>query len=185
MRSRISVVDSNVLFSIELTDLFVTFAKRRLIQVRWSRTILDEVRGSLLEDGRLAPAAVEYRINAMQRALPDAMHSHSLDQTHHLRVAPNDRHVLALAIASGADSIITLNTRDFPSDYCSTVDVEILSPDEVLTEILNDDPLGVKAALQEISQRRRMPLMTVVELLERWALILPKFAHSAILLIRG
>ncbi len=184
MRSRISVVDSNVLFSIELTDLFVTFAKRRLIQVRWSRTILDEVRGSLLEDGRLAPAAVEYRINAMQRALPDAMHCHSLDQTHHLRVAPNDRHVLALAIASGADSIITLNTRDFPRDYCSTVDVEILSPDEVLTEISNDDPLGVKAALQEISQRRRTPLMTVVELLERWALILPKFAHSAILLIR-
>ena len=74
MRSRISVVDSNVLFSIELTDLFVTFAKRRLIQVRWSRTILDEVRGSLLEDGRLAPAAVEYRVNEMQRALPDAMH---------------------------------------------------------------------------------------------------------------
>lgn len=184
MRSRISVVDSNVLFSIELTDLFVTFAKRRLIQVRWSRTLLDEVRGSLLEDGRLAPAAVEYRINAMQRALPDAMHFHSVDPTYHLQVAPSDRHVLALAIASGADSIITLNTRDFPSDYCSTVDVEILSPDEVLTEILNDDPLDVKAALQEISQRRRTPLMTVVELLERWALILPKFAHSAILLIR-
>lgn len=51
MRSRISVVDSNVLFSIELTDLFVTFAKRRLIQVRWSRTLLDEVRESLREVG--------------------------------------------------------------------------------------------------------------------------------------
>ncbi len=86
---------------------------------------------------------------------------------------------MALAITSGADSIITLNTRDFPSDYCSTVDVEILSPDEVLTEILNDDPLDVKAALQEISQRRRTPLMTVVELLERWEKFLPKFVELA------
>jgi len=179
VRSHVSVIDSNVLFSIELTDLFLTLAKHRLIQLRWSRTILDEVRRNLLEDRRLSPAAVDYRVSAMRRALADAMQSFSIDPTHHLQVAANDRHVLALALASGADSIITLNVRDFPRIFCATLGVEILSPDEILTAILNNDPLGVRAALYEVADRRRRPAMTVDELLNRWSTRLPTFVDSA------
>ncbi|MBU6212823.1 MAG: hypothetical protein KJS73_11560, partial [Gammaproteobacteria bacterium] len=46
------------------------------------------------------------------------------------------------SIASGADSIITLNTRDFPLDYCSSLGVSVLSPDAALSEMLIEDPLG-------------------------------------------
>lgn len=44
---RVVVVDANVLYSIELTDLFLTFASHRLVRVHWSSTILDEVRRNL------------------------------------------------------------------------------------------------------------------------------------------
>ena len=62
MRARTVVLDSNVLFSIELTDLFLTFATRRLLQIRWSEEILSEVRRSLEMSGRLSPASIERRL---------------------------------------------------------------------------------------------------------------------------
>ena len=185
MRTRTSVIDSNVLFSIELTDLFLTFAKRRLIRLHWSSTIVDEVRRSLLNSARLSPDAVEHRIAAMQRALPDAQ-AHIADESpKYLRVASSDRHVLALAVSVRADSIITLNFRDFPSTYCQSFGVGVLSPDDVLTQIMTEDSLGVSVALQEIAERRRLPPMTIDGLLDRWSLNLPKFVEVARKLTKG
>lgn len=47
MTVRIAVVDANVLYSIELTDLLLTLATHRLVRVPWSETILEEVRRNL------------------------------------------------------------------------------------------------------------------------------------------
>ena len=46
MTVRVAVVDANVLYSIELTDLFLTLAVHRLVRVHWSEAILDEVLAS-------------------------------------------------------------------------------------------------------------------------------------------
>jgi hypothetical protein len=62
VRARTVVVDANVLYSIELTDLFLTFATRRLIDIRWSEEILSEVRRSLEVSGRLPTAAIDRRL---------------------------------------------------------------------------------------------------------------------------
>jgi hypothetical protein len=61
VRARNVVVDANVLFSIELTDLFLTFATRRLIDIRWSEEVLSAVRRSLEVSGRLSTAAIDRR----------------------------------------------------------------------------------------------------------------------------
>ena len=47
----------------------------------------------------------------------------------------DDRHVLASAIACGANYIITDNVRDFPSEYLSGFDLEAITPDEFLTQL--------------------------------------------------
>jgi len=62
VRARTVVLDSNVLFSIELTDLFLTLATRRLVEIRWSEEILSEIRRSLALSGRLSPAAIDRRL---------------------------------------------------------------------------------------------------------------------------
>jgi hypothetical protein len=67
------VVDANVLYSIELTDLFLTFAAHRLVRVHWSSTILDEVRRNLAKRADLSPDAIAYRIDRMNRAVPGAL----------------------------------------------------------------------------------------------------------------
>lgn len=179
MHTRTCVIDSNVLHSIEFTDLFVTFATRRLIQLRWSTAILHEVQRSLLHDARLSPDAIEHRLRSMQRALPDALAEFRDELTENLQVASSDRHVLALAVSVGADSIITLNIRDFPVVYCKSLGVEIFTPDEILTKTLVGDPLGTGWALRELAKRRHLPSATVAELLSKWESRLPSFVAAA------
>jgi len=68
---RVAVIDANVLYSIELTDLFITLAVHRLVRVHWSDTILDEVRRNLALRRDLNAVAIDYRIDRMNLALPD------------------------------------------------------------------------------------------------------------------
>jgi len=179
VRARAVVVDANVLFSIELTDLFLTFATRRLIDIRWSEEILGEVRRSLEMSGRLPTAAIDRRLAAMQRALPDATAEVPRTLIEQMRVKANDRHVLALAVAVGADAIVTFNVRDFPADYCSSLGVEVLTPDDLAVENLRGDSVGVMKALHEIVGRRKLPSVTADDLLDRWQVQLPGFVELA------
>lgn len=69
MTVRVTVVDANVLYSIEVTDLLLTLATHRLVRVHWSDTILDEVRRNLALRPDLSEAAIDYRIDRMNLAL--------------------------------------------------------------------------------------------------------------------
>jgi hypothetical protein len=86
---------------------------------------------------------------------------------------------LALAVATGADAIVTFNVRDFSAEYCSSLGVEVLTPDDFAAITLHDDPVGVMKALQEIVGRRKLPSVTVGDLLDRWQVPLPRFVDLA------
>jgi hypothetical protein len=115
----------------------------------------------------------------MQRALPDAPAEAPRALVEQMRVEANDRHVLALAVATSADAIVTFNIRDFPADYCMSLGVEVLTPDDLAVETLRGDSVGVMAALREIALRRKMPSMSVGELLECWQVQFPGFVELA------
>lgn len=44
----------------------------------------------------------------------------------------NDRHVLAAAIHSKSDAIVTFNLKDFPKEYLKNFDIELIHPDEFI-----------------------------------------------------
>jgi predicted nucleic acid-binding protein len=104
------VLDANVLNSIELTDLFLTSATRRLVRVHWSNTILDEVRRNLALRHDLNVDAIHDRIDRMNLALRDALQGlpHE-DLVQSMPVNSKDRHVLALAVHVQADCIATFD----------------------------------------------------------------------------
>ncbi len=72
---------------------------------------------------------------------------------------PNDRHVLAAAIRCQSDVIVTLNLKDFPSDYLSSFDVEAQHPDEFVLYLLDLYPVQVCRAVEKVRQRLRNPSM--------------------------
>lgn len=129
--------------------------------------------------GRLSPAAIERRLTAMERALPNATAEVPRTLIEQMRVKANDRHVLALAVAVGADAVVTFNVRDFPTDYCSSLGLEVPTPDDLAVETLRGDSVGVMKALHEIVGRRKLPSVTVGDLLDRWQVPLPRFVDLA------
>ena len=169
------VVDANVLYSIELTDLLLTFAAHRLVRVHWSPTILDEVRRNLAKRADLSPDAIAYRIDRMNRAVPGALDEAPANLVATMPITEHDRHVLALAVHVEADSIVTFNLRDFPTTMCEPYGIEAVDPDTFAAAIAELDPVRVQAALADIAGRRTRPAMTVHQLLDRLDRTLPTF----------
>ncbi len=60
---------------------------------------------------------------------------------------PDDRHVLATAVAADSELIVTSNLGDFPPEACEPVGVEARHPDDFLLDLLDLAPEGVRAAL--------------------------------------
>jgi predicted nucleic acid-binding protein len=172
---RVAVVDANVLYSIELTDLFLTFTAHRLVRLHWSPMILDEVRRNLAKRADLTAVAIDYRIDRMNRALPAALDEAPPTLVEAMPITEHDRHVLALAVHVEADSIITFNLHDFPADACEPHGVEVVDPDNFAVTMVEIDPARVHAALSDIARRRTRPAMTVHEILDRLAAVLPTF----------
>lgn len=179
MSRRVAVVDANVLYSIELTDLFVTLAVHRLVRLHWSDSILDEVRRNLARRDDLGSAAIEYRIERMNWALPGALGEAPVPLVESMPIVEHDRHVLALAIQVEADAIITFNLRDFPNEKCEPYGIEAIHPDAFTTMILDAEPAAVAVVLTAIAGRRARPTMTVDALLGRFAASLPTFVDHA------
>ena len=80
---------------------------------------------------------------------------------------PDDRHVLAAAIHSGAGLIVTFNLMDFPLESVAPHGVEARHPDELFSELLDaaSDEFCAAARLQRLALKN--PPMTVEAFLSK------------------
>ena len=63
----------------------------------------------------------------------------------------NDRHVLAAAIASSADLIVTLNMQDFPRATLREEGVDRIDPDTLLLQFFEDHAPEMKAFAKQLT----------------------------------
>ncbi len=70
--------------------------------------------------------------NALGRNAFDALLTGDKDLVPAMRNDPKDRHVLAAAISTGADVIVSNNKRHFPAEILDTYKLECLTADEFL-----------------------------------------------------
>ena len=150
-----AVLDANVLYPALLRDVLLSLAHADLYSAKWTVHIRDEWTRSLLKDrpdqgGKIALAA-----EAMEAAIPDCLvagYEHLVEGLH--LPDPDDRHVLAAAIAGHADAIITWNEKDFPADVLDPFGIELQTPDEFV--------------LNQIMLRRNVALAALKGMRERW-----------------
>jgi hypothetical protein len=167
------VLDANVLYGIEVTDFFATMATRRLFRPHWSPEILDEVARNLALRRDLDGAAIDRRLENLNRALPGARTAVPADLIATMPVNEKDRHVLALAVHVGAPTIVTENLRDFPTDLLEPFGVEAVSADAFALAQVDLHPDAVRASIAAIAARRVRHPRTVVEVAETLARYLP------------
>ena len=70
---------------------------------------------------------------------------------------PDDRHVLAAAIAGHADCIVTSNLKDFPAAVLLEYGIEAVDPDTFIINQWDLNPVSAIAAFKRMRSRRRKP----------------------------
>jgi predicted nucleic acid-binding protein len=177
------VLDANVLYPASLRDTLLRFAAAGFYDLLWSERILDEAERNLVADGRVDASGARRLRNAMTAAFDDAIVPD--DAIAQLEGAmtndPKDRHVLAAAVASEAQAVITLNLDDFPSASTDPFGVEALHPDEFLMVLHALDPDFAVELVRRQAADLKNPPHSVEAVLDFLSLTVPTFAAA----IRG
>jgi hypothetical protein len=168
------VLDANILYGIEVTDLFATMATRRLFRPHWSPNILDEVVRNLALRRDLSPDAIQRRVEYLNRALPGALAEVPSALVDAMPINEKDRHVLALALHVGAPTIVTDNVRDFPGELLEPYGIQAITADAFALAQVDLHPEGVLAAVEAIAARRRRPPKTANAIVDALARYLPE-----------
>ena len=142
-----------------LTDLF---------RARWSNEIHEEwIRSILANRPDITREQLERTRELMNIWVLDCLVAGYEDLVPGLQLPdPNDRHVLAAAIRSGASVIVTYNLSDFPNDYIKQFGVEAQHPDEFITHLFDLSPGLVCAAAKRQRATLKNPPKSVDEFLD-------------------
>lgn len=151
------VLDSNVLYSVALTDLFITLTGSGFYRVHWSPDILDEALRNLIEQNPGKEGALRERFEDMTSAEPSALVDPPPELIAAMTNDPKDRHVLAAAVHARAEVIVTFNLADFPAESCEPHFIEAQHPDEFTSYSVDVDPAAIWRAIQRMAGRRSRP----------------------------
>lgn len=163
----IAILDANVLYPAPLRDLLLNLASLKLYQPKWSNKVQDEwIRNLLNNRPDLNEQKLSRTITLMNEAFPDAIVEEfenlidSLDLPDH-----DDRHVLAAAIKSKSEFIITFNLKDFPENVLKDYNITSIHPDNFIIELMEADCERVIEAFMNQVNRLRNPPQEIPEVL--------------------
>jgi hypothetical protein len=128
-----AVLDANAIWSAALRDTLLRAAEAGLYSPLWTARILEEMARSLKEKRPdLSERAIDRTVARMLSEFNGALIE---GYEHLIPVMQNnegDRHVLAAAVHTNADVIITWNLRHFPEAARAPYGIRLRSPDEFL-----------------------------------------------------
>ena len=162
------ILDACVLYPAPLRDILLSCAQQGLYKPKWTEAIQDEWQRNLLKN---RPDLRKHQLvstsKAMSAAFPEALVVHYEKLIAALSLPdPDDTHVLAAAIRTNADLIVTFNLKDFPHDIVAEFDIEVQHPDVFLTNLFELNPEKSVIAFQEQVKRLRNPPKPAPEVLE-------------------
>ncbi|ABK43215.1 conserved hypothetical protein [Magnetococcus marinus MC-1] len=148
-----AIYDACVLYPAPLRDLLVGLATTGLFRARWTDEIHEEwINNLLINKPHLTREALNRTKELMDAAVADCL------VTGYEKLIPSltlpdadDRHVLAAAIRSCAEVIVTFNLKDFPSDALNNFGVFAEHPDDFISNLLD---LNQKAVIRTVKNQR-------------------------------
>jgi hypothetical protein len=155
--------DANVLYGSTLRDLLLQLGVDKIVSLRWTEAVHLEWTQALIRRRPDLTDRVERTRDLMIAALPEAVVRGYERRIGDLDLPdPNDRHVLAAALESGAHMILTFNLRHFPAESMPA-GVAAIDPDTLLPLLVATDPAAIVAAVRKVRHRMANPQMTPVE----------------------
>ena len=153
-----------------IRDLLLWFAHYDLYTPKWSKHIFDEWDEVMMRKG----IKVEDRIKRMaiiNEAFPDALVENYESLIGMLELPDEkDKHVLAVAIKTNANLIVSNNLKDFPSEYLAGFSISAKNADDFLTDMvdLNHDT-SIRAFKDLVLNKKNPPYdeFEVLDILRR------------------
>ena len=157
----VTVLDACVLYPVPIRDLLLSLASAGLYKPKWSALIQDEWSRNLLANrADLTAAQLHRTATMMNTAFHDAdVEGYEVFIPTLALPDPDDRHVLAAALRSQADVIVTTNLKDFTVPYIRTFDVEVQHPDEFIGNLIDLNPAkALEAFCQQVARLKNPPI---------------------------
>ena len=162
-----ALIDANVLACAMRRNIILSLAEAGFFRPRWSDRIMDETAGAIAKITKGGADTIKQR-SAMERAFPEACVSGYAGLEAGLELPDrDDRHVLAAAITTSAQVIVTENLKDFPSEALVPFNIDAISADEFISDAISLDPLAAVVALRRMRERFKNPDMDAEALLQR------------------
>lgn len=159
----VAVYDACVLYPFHLRNVLMQCAFDGLVEARWTDEIHDEWIRNLAANAPTLP--IERLIatrDRMKSVLPDADVTDYRHLTSKLHLPdPDDRHVLAAAIAGKAAYIVTWNLKDFPTRDLAEHGVASRSPDDFLTGLHATFPDALISSIKRARHNLRKTMPSV------------------------
>lgn len=169
----VTVLAANVLIPPGLRDLLLSCADVGVFRPVWETEIENEVVRNTARltverrgiDPEEALAGAQATLAQMRRAFPDACADTKLwtPLVGQMTCDDKDRHVLAVAVGTGASHLVTINTRDFPV-HSRPATIAVVKPDRFLGDRLAAEPRSVVAAVEGMSARLKSPPQSPLEI---------------------
>lgn len=165
------IYDANVLYPAPLRDLLMWVALQDVVLARWTNDIHEEWMRSVLEQRTdLRREQLERTRDLMNENVRDCLVTGYHDLIPGLKLPdPDDRHVLAAAIKSGASVIVTYNLKDFPPEAAEPYGIEAQHPDDFLVYQFDLNRAAICTAVRLQRATLKKPPKSVTELLDTFA----------------
>ena len=162
------VLDACVLYPAELRNLMMWLAVHEVIRPKWSAQIHEEWMRNVLKD---RPDLTRRQLERTRRLMDlhggDCLVFDFEKHIPELKLPdPDDRHVLAAAIESGADAIVTWNVTDFPEGTVGEFGIEIQTPDAMVRLLAEQTEECVVKAMRDHRASLKSPPFTPAEYLD-------------------
>lgn len=144
------LLDACVLYPPVVRELLLAAAEAGLFAPRWSPRVLAEWRiAAARNHGLEGEDAAAAAIDRIERRFPGAAATPEADTEAALALPDAaDAHVLAAAIAAGAETLLTFNLRDFPARRLAAHGIRPRHPDGFLWELLGAAPATMDRAIR-------------------------------------
>ncbi len=170
-----AVLDACVLIPMPLADTLLRMAEApRLYLPKWSQAIMDEVTRNLVKKWNMEPEKARRREEELRRHFPEAWVEGFEPLLNVMTNDLKDRHVLAAAVRSHSELIVTYNRRDFPDASVRPWEIEVQGPSTFLRGIYDLEP-GL--FVHKLHEQAGAIGLTLQRLLERLSKNVPGFVQ--------
>ena len=159
----VAVYDACVLYPFHLRNILIQCAFDGLVEARWTDDIHDEwMRNLAANTPGLSVERLEATRDRMNAVLPEAAVANHRPLIADLTLPdPDDRHVLAAALAGKASVIVTWNLKDFPAKNLLAHSVTSKSPDDFLTDLHAAFPEALISSVRSARHNLRKTIPSV------------------------